>query len=295
MIVAGFLFCSVSGYMAGIVGSSNNPVSGITVSTILVSALLLLGLGLESPAGPIAAILIGGVVCCAAAIGGDNLQDLKCGQLVGSTPWKQQTMQILGVVVAAFVMAPVLNLLHSGYGIGKGLQAPQASLMGTTAFGVFEGGLPKMFIGIGAAIAAVVIAIDVALEKSGSKVRIPVMAFAVGVYLPFDLNVPIFLGGVVAYLVARALDKQKAPHERRGEVERNGLLVAAGFITGEALLGIGLAVPVAIKHDENAVALFDGKYGDFKLPALLFTGLVLVLLYYLSFRREKPASPVEKV
>jgi putative OPT family oligopeptide transporter len=288
MVVAGFLFSAVASYMAGLVGSSNNPVSGITISTILVSALLLLLMGLKSPAGPVAAILIGGVVCCAAAIGGDNLQDLKCGQLVGSTPWKQQVMQILGVVVAAFAMAPVLNLLNDAYGIGsKGLPAPQANLMGTVAKGVFAGGLPWGIIGIGAGIAAAVIVIDIMLEKSKSKIRIPVMAFAVGVYLPFDLNVPIFLGGVVAWLVARALNKSNATHERRGEVERNGLLVAAGFITGEALLGIGLAVPVALKHDENAVALFDGQYADFKLPALLFTGLVLVLLYRLSFRREK--------
>src|SRR5262249_1365 len=111
VIVAGFLFSAVASYMAGLVGSSNNPVSRITISTVLVPALLLRGLGMKRPAGPIAAILIGGVVCCAAAIGGDNLQDLKCGQLVGSTPWKQQVMQIIGVVVAAVAMSPILNLL----------------------------------------------------------------------------------------------------------------------------------------------------------------------------------------
>jgi putative OPT family oligopeptide transporter len=284
MIIAGFLFSAVASYMAGLVGSSNNPVSGITVSTILVSALLLLGLGMKSPVGPIAAILIGGVVCCAAAIGGDNLQDLKCGQLVGSTPWKQQTMQIIGVVVAAFVMAPVLNLLHSGYGIGKGLQAPQASLMGTTAFGVFEGGLPKTLIGIGAAIAVVVIIIDSVLAKSNAKFRVPVMAFAVGVYLPFDLNVPIFLGGVVALLVERVLHRTKASPERRGEVERMGLLAAAGFITGEALLGIALAIPVAATGDKNAITLFGGEYAEFKAPAIILVMVSLVLLYKLALR-----------
>ena len=258
MVIAGFLFSAVASYMAGLVGSSNNPVSGITISTILVSALLLLGLGLHSPKGPIAAILIGGVVCCAAAIGGDNLQDLKCGQLVGATPWKQQVMQILGVVVAALVMAPVLNLLNNAYTIGSaGLSAPQANLMGTVAFGVFDGGLPWLIIGIGAAIAVVVIAIDALLEARKISFRIPVMAFAVGVYLPFELNVPIFFGGVVAWFVARALDKTKATPERRTEVERMGLLAAAGFITGEALLGIGLAVPVAAKHDQAAIALFQ--------------------------------------
>lgn len=294
MVIAGFLFSAVASYMAGLVGSSNNPVSGITISTILVSALLLLLLGLKSPAGPVAAILIGGVVCCAAAIGGDNLQDLKCGQLVGSTPWKQQVMQILGVVVAAFAMAPVLNLLNDAYKIGSdGLPAPQANLMGTVAKGVFDGGLPWTIIGIGAGIAAVVIVIDSVLQHRGSKIRVPVMAFAVGVYLPFDLNVPIFIGGVIAWLVSRALDRSKPTPERRGAVERNGLLAAAGFITGEALLGIGLAVPVALKHDENAIALAGGKYSDFKVPSLVFVALVMVLLYVLALRKEQ--APTSRV
>jgi len=293
MVIAGFLFSAVASYMAGLVGSSNNPVSGITISTILVSALLLLLMGVGKNTGPVAAILIGGVVCCAAAIGGDNLQDLKCGQLVGSTPWKQQVMQIIGVVVAAFAMAPVLNLLNDAYKIGSdGLPAPQANLMGAVAQGVFNGGLPKVIIGIGAAIAVVVIVIDSLLSRSGSKIRIPVMAFAVGVYLPFRLNVPIFLGGVIAWLVNRTMNRAGASPERRGEVERRGLLAAAGFITGEALLGIGLAVPVAVKHDENALAVAldpQGKpgYADFAPPALAFVVIVMILLYVLSLRKER--------
>ncbi|HEY1813963.1 MAG TPA: oligopeptide transporter, OPT family [Kofleriaceae bacterium] len=295
MVIAGFLFSAVASYMAGLVGSSNNPVSGITISTILVSALLLLGLGLKNPAGPVAAILIGGVVCCAAAIGGDNLQDLKCGQLVGSTPYKQQIMQIVGVVVAALAMAPVLNLLNDAYKIGSdGLPAPQANLMGTVAQGVFAGNLPWMVIGVGAAIAVAVIIIDVILEHRRATVRVPVMAFAVGVYLPFDLNLSIFLGGIIAHLVNRTLERTKASPERRLVVERMGLLAAAGFITGEALMGIGMAVPVALKHDENALALFvDGhghpRFGDLQIPALLFVATVMFMLYRFALR-EEPAS-----
>ncbi|HEY4238720.1 MAG TPA: oligopeptide transporter, OPT family [Kofleriaceae bacterium] len=291
MVIAGFLFSAVASYMAGLVGSSNNPVSGITISTILVSALLLLLMRVDHTVGPVAAILIGGVVCCAAAIGGDNLQDLKCGQLVGSTPWKQQTMQLIGVVVAALAMAPILNLLNDAYHIGSPkLQAPQANLMGTVATGVWEGGLPWNIIGIGAGIAAVVIVIDYAFTKAGSKVRVPVMAFAVGVYLPFELNVPIFLGGVISFLVMRTL--RGAPTALRERVERNGLLAAAGFITGEALLGIGLAIPVAAKHDENAIAIADGKYGTLAFPALIFVGIVLGMLYWLSLRPndDKPKA-----
>ncbi|MBA3817754.1 MAG: oligopeptide transporter, OPT family [Deltaproteobacteria bacterium] len=291
VIVAGFLFSAVASYMAGLVGSSNNPVSGITISTILVSALLLLAMGLDSKAGPVAAILIGAVVCCAAAIGGDNLQDLKCGQLVGSTPWKQQVMQILGVVVAAFMMAPLLNLLHRAYTIGsEGLPAPQANLMGTVAKGVFAGGLPWSIIGIGAAIAVAVIILDSILAAKGAKFRVPVMAFAVGVYLPFDLNVPIFMGGCIAWMVSRAMGGMNPSEGRRGEIERNGLLISAGFITGEALMGIVLAVPVAAAHDANVLALFGGRYHDLAWPALIFVGLVLVLLYKLSFRHEIPKA-----
>ena len=283
MVIAGFLFSAVASYMAGLVGSSNNPVSGITISTILVSALLLLGLGLTGKTGAVAAILIGGVVCCAAAIGGDNLQDLKCGQLVGSTPYKQQIMQIVGVVVAALAMAPVLNLLNNAYKIGsEGLPAPQAGLMATVAQGVFKGDLQWSIIGIGAAIAAAVIALDAVLERSKARFRVPVMAFAIGIYLPFDLNFSIFLGGVVAWLVARVLDRTKASAERRGVVERMGLLAAAGFITGEALLGIALAVPIAIKHDENAIALFGGVHKSFALPSLFFVFAVMLLLYRLA-------------
>ncbi|MGE0866940.1 MAG: OPT family oligopeptide transporter [Kofleriaceae bacterium] len=288
MIIAGFLFAAVASYMAGLVGSSNNPVSGITISTILVAALLLLALGLPSPIGPISAVLIGGVVCCSAAIGGDNMQDLKCGQLVGSTPWKQQTMQIVGVLVAAPIIAPVLNLLHGAYTIGsEKLGAPQANLMGTVAFGVFDGGLPWGPIGIGAAIAAAVIALDSLLQARKSAVRIPVMAFAVGVYLPFDLNLPIFLGGVVAWLVSRALDRSNASAERRGEVERMGLLAAAGFITGESLLGIGLAVPVAVTENKEALTMFGGDYAALRFPALVFVALSLALLYRLALRRPR--------
>jgi putative OPT family oligopeptide transporter len=290
MVVAGFLFSAVSSYMAGLVGSSNNPISGITISTILVSAGLLLLLGLGPQAGPPAAILIGGVVCCAAAIGGDNLQDLKCGQLVGSTPWKQQTMQIIGVVVAALVISPVLNLLHDAYTIGgkdSPLQVPQAALMGTVSKGVFAGGLPWDIIGIGAAIAVVVIAIDATLQRRGSKIRVPVMAFAVGVYLPFDLNVPIFLGGVVAFLVGRALDRAGANAERRGEVERNGFLVAAGFITGESLMGIAIAVPVAVKESPYALAPFGARFEELQPPGLVLVAIVFFLLFKWSLQRSR--------
>ena len=303
MVLAGFLFAAVSAYMAGIVGSSNNPISGITISTILVASLLLLALGIGGKAGPVAAILIGAVVCCAAAIGGDNLQDLKCGQLVGSTPWKQQVMQIVGVIVAALVVAPTLNVLHEQYVIGSPqLAAPQANLMATVSKGVFAGGLPWMIIGIGAAIAIGVIALDVFLEKNQAKFRIPVMAFAVGVYLPFDLNLPIFLGGMMAWLVERSLHRANASPERRAQVERNGFLVAAGFITGESLMGIGAALPGAISGDKAAMIMFPkavpdtdpveymGTYEHLVFPGLIIVAVVMVMLYKFALRPPAPSK-----
>src|SRR5215510_3438525 len=168
MIAAGFLFCSVSAYMAGLVGSSNNPVSGITIATILFAALVLLGfLGKTSAIGPVAAVMIGAVVCCAACIAGDNLQDLKAGYLVGATPWRQQVMLAVGSISCAMVMAPTLNLLAKAYGIGVAtpehpnpLEAAQANLMASVAKGLFGGHLPWDMIGIGAVIGVAVIIFD---------------------------------------------------------------------------------------------------------------------------------------
>jgi len=283
VIVAGFLFSAVAAYMAGLVGSSNNPISGITIVTLLSGSLLLLGLGLGPNVGPPAAILIGGVVCCAAAIGGDNMQDLKAGRIVGSTPWKQQIMQIIGVAAAALVMAPILTLLHDAYKIGSPeLSAPQAGLMASVAKGVFAGDLPWTMIAIGAAAAVVVIIVDVWLEKTGKKFRAPVLALAVGIYLPFELSVPIVIGGVIAHMMERAL-ATKTP-EFRTTGERNGLLFAAGLITGEALIGIFMALPIVISSDKNVLAIFGthdtGKFAS--LPGMVLLAGLSYLLYRVS-------------
>src|SRR5690606_11326055 len=246
MIVAGFLFVSVSAYMAGLVGSSNNPVSGITIATVLFAALVLaLLLGRDAAIGPVAAIMIGAVVCCAACIGGDNLQDLKAGQLVGATPWRQQVMLAIGALSCALVMAPVLNLLAQAYGIGvptsaehpSPLLAPQATLMASVARGIFGGELPWTTIAVGAGIGAVIIVIDEVLKARKASFRVPVLACAVGIYLPLELSVPIFAGGLVAHLVQRLRGGSESEASR-------GTLFAAGLITGEALMGIVIAIPI---------------------------------------------------
>ncbi|MFC4310230.1 OPT family oligopeptide transporter [Steroidobacter flavus] len=277
MIVAGFLFSSVSAYMAGLVGSSNNPVSGITIGTILFASLVLAALmGSNAPLGPVAAIVIGAVVCCAAAVAGDNLQDLKCGYMIGATPWRQQVMLAIGAASCALVMAPVLNLLAKAYGIGvptpdhpNPLLAPQATLMASVAKGLFGGELPWDLIWIGAAIGAAIIICDEILKKRGSNFRTPVLAAAVGIYLPLDLTVPIFLGGLLAHLVERAAGVHNDP-DAAERIHRKGVLFSAGLITGEALLGIVIAIPI----------VYSGKADVLALPSFLQFGELVGLAIF---------------
>jgi putative OPT family oligopeptide transporter len=290
MIVAGFLFCSVSAYMAGLVGSSNNPVSGITIATILFSAvMLLLMMGKDSTIGPVAAVMIGAVVCCAACIAGDNLQDLKCGYIVGATPWRQQVMLAVGAVSSALVMAPVLNLLADAYGIGvateakpNALAAPQANLMASVSKGLFGGQLPWDMIAIGAVIGIAIIVLDEVLKARGAKFRTPVLAAAVGIYLPLELMTPIFIGGVIAHLVERRLRAQGTDEAGLERANRKGLLFAAGMITGEALMGIGIAIPIVSSGSADVLALPESlRFGE---------GLGLAVVAVLAFWLYRTAS-----
>jgi putative OPT family oligopeptide transporter len=286
MIIAGFLFSAVAGYMAGLVGSSNNPISGVTIATILTSSLILLALmGDNAASGPVAAIMIGAVVCCAAAIAGDNLQDLKAGYIVGATPRAQQIMLMVGVVAAALALPLILNLLNTAYGIGAQsgkenfLAAPQASLMESVARGVFQGGLPWSMVYIGMAIGIVIIIIDSIQKARGSEYRVPVLAVAVGIYLPFDLSSAIMVGGLVAWAVARyqTRNKLKAIPDYASAIarsDRTGLLFASGLITGEALIGILLAVPIVI-WERNVFDLGT------ELPIILGLVFLLGVCYWL--------------
>lgn len=281
MVMAGFLFSAVAGYMAGLVGSSNNPISGVTIATILMSSLLLLAfMGTDSPKGPAAAILIGAVVCCAAAIAGDNMQDLKAGHLLGATPYKQQIMQVVGVIAAAIVIVPVLNLLNEAYGFGpktamhpRALPAPQATLMHSVAEGVFGGGLPWNMIGIGAILATIVIMIDLRQERLKSSFRIPVLAVAVGLYLPLELDSTIFLGGILAAVLATAKSGAKGHSIASGP----GLLFASGLITGEALVGILIAIPVAYYGRTDVLKIVDQPLGSW--PGMLALAGISYWLY----------------
>ncbi len=300
MLIAGFLFSAVAGYMAGLVGSSNNPISGITIATIVVASLLLvMMMGRDAKNGPAAAIIIGSVVCCAAAIAGDNMQDLKAGRIVGATPWKQQVMQMVGTLSAAIVIAPTLMLLHAAYGfkgqegVGKdALAAVQANLMASVARGVFKGDMPWNFAFIGMGVAVLIIALDLLLEAKKSNFRTPVLAVAIGFYLPLELSVPIFFGGLVAWAVKSFRKKLATRSEEVEGSSRSGLLFASGLITGEALMGIRFAVPIVnlnkydewlpnIAHVTGHILQFGGTLGT----VMLYGGEVW--LYNTALDRQK--------
>ena len=228
------------------------------------------------------------------------MQDLKAGHILGATPWKLQIMQFVGVLAAAFFMAPILNLLLKAYGIGditvpgqEPLAAPQASLMQSVAQGVFEGGLPWNIIFMGMVLAAIVIALDLLCEWRNVRFRLPVLAVAVGVYLPVELSIPMLAGGLISAAVHPRLPDEG--DEMEGEMkanlmdmrqsgERNGLLFAAGLITGEALLGIILAIPIVIyKGNPLDLTAMGGTAAD-AFP-LDWIGIVLFVLIMIMLVR----------
>jgi putative OPT family oligopeptide transporter len=296
MLVLGFLFSAVAGYMAGLVGSSNNPISGVTIATVVVSSLLLWALGMNAEDGPAAAIIIGSVVCCAAAIAGDNMQDLKAGRILGATPYKQQIMQLIGVISAALVIAPILNLLLNAYGFAghasaKGdsaLIAPQAMLIKSVAEGVFTGNLPWTLVFTGMAVAVIIIMIDLHLKKIDSSFRMPILAVAIGFYLPFELAPPILLGGFIHYALQKYYKKRSLSSE---EPMRRGLLFSSGLITGEALVGIMMAIPIVIAKRDDVLAVCDGMLGKLTGEVVGIAALTTIAIWlYRSAMPEKKKS-----
>jgi len=275
MTIFGFLFSAVAAYMAGVVGSSNNPISGVTIATILFSSLLIISFfDVDSSKGAAAAILIGAVVCCAAAIGGDNLQDLKTGNIVGATPWKQQLMQLVGVSSAALTLGIVLTLLHEAYGIGSSeLPAPQAVLMTNVANGVFSGNLEWGMIYAGAILGIFIILLDQYQARRNAEFRFPILVVAIGIYLPVELTLPIFIGGMLNHFASKTASE---------DGKNNGLLMASGLITGEALMAIFIAVPL----------FFDKNYWpslslSTPMDDLVGLAMIIMILYRLFLVAKK--------
>ena len=230
IVVFGFFFATVSSRMVGLVGSSNNPVSGMAIATLLIATLILKFTGAEGPEGYAAAIAIGSIICIVAAIAGDTSQDLKTGYLLGSTPKKQQIAEVIGVVAAALAIGGTLYLLDAGLGFGtEALAAPQATLMKMIIEGVMSAELPWNLVIVGALIAVVV-----------EIIGIPVLPFAIGIYLPVQLNACIMVGG----LIRLAFDKMKfkGDEDKKKAVTNDGILFCSGMIAGEGLVGILLAV-----------------------------------------------------
>ena len=241
-LVLSFLFTAVASYIVGLVGNSNSPVSGMTISAVLLTGLMLWVGDYSGRAGILAMLGVAGVVCCVACTAGDVCNDLKTGHLVGATPRSQQIAQVLGVIVAAFIMAPVLTILHEGSlnagtgGIGgEELVAPQAGLFASLAEGFFgEGNIPWDMVGWGIGLAVLILLADIPLAQKDSQFRLHVMPVAVGIYLPAELSVPILLGGILSWLISRSSQSDAGA--------KRSVLLASGIIAGESLMGVLLGL-----------------------------------------------------
>ena len=277
VVIFGFFFATVSSRMVGLVGSSNNPVSGMAIATLLIATLILKLTGEAGATGMQAAIAIGSIICIVAAIAGDTSQDLKTGYLLGATPKKQQIGEIIGVVASALAIGATLYLLDSAWGFGsEELGAPQATLMKMVIEGIMGGNLPWGLILIGVCIAVII-----------EIVGIPVLPFAIGIYLPVQLNACIMVGGLIRLFFDRMKEGKK-----KEKVINNGILFCSGMIAGEGLVGILLAILAVF----NVSTILDLS-GVLNLPAavsnigsLVVFGLIIVSLLAFSIWKKDKAE-----
>ena len=266
--IFGFFFATVSSRMVGLIGSSNNPVSGMAMATLLISTFVLKATGNTGMAGMTGAIAIGSIICVIAAIAGDTSQDLKTGFIVGATPAKQQVGELIGVVASGFAIAGVMSLLNKAWGFGSAeIPAPQATLMKMIVEGIMDAKLPWVLVFMGVFLA-------LALEV----LRVPVMPFAIGLYLPIYLSCGIMVGGVVRLF----LDKKKEAEAKKKEMISNGTLYCAGMIAGEGLVGILMAVLAIIKVGDNSIGAIIGGLFNLSGAAGNIVGLIVLALMILS-------------
>lgn len=287
MIVAGFFFAAVSGYLVGLIGSSNNPISGLTISTLIVAAILMVALGVTGMPGIAAVLGVAAVICVAAAVAGEMLQDLKVGHILGGTPWKMQVGDLFGILLSAAVMFFPLLILHQGdintggTGLGgKAYPAPQASLMAILAKGIVGGDMawPLIIVGILMAIGFILL-----------KVKSP-MLVCVGMYLPLETSFAIFIGGLIKGILDKISERRKLNDAQKARVENNGVLLASGLIAGEALVGLLFAFFAVVEIQTPRI---------FEAPSFLVSLLVFVVVGYVLIstplknagRPDEPAPP----
>ena len=283
IVIFGFFFATVSSRMVGLVGSSNNPVSGMAIATLLIATLILKITGADGVDGMASAIAIGSIICIVAAIAGDSSQDLKTGYILGATPKKQQIGEIVGVVASALAIGGTLYLLDSAWGFGSDeLGAPQATLMKLIIEGVMGGKLPWNLVLIGVGIAVVV-----------EIIGIPVLPFAIGIYLPVQLNACVMIGG----LLRLAFEKMKASQEKKDEAVNNGILFCSGMIAGEGIVGIVLALLAIFGVDKmiDLSAKLGLSSGFMTVGGIVLLGvIILTFLKFTLFSKKKVAGEDKK-
>jgi len=291
MLIAGFFFATVSGYLVGLIGSSNNPISGLTLSTLIVAALLMVALGVSGVPGVAAVLGVAAVVCVSSAVAGELLQDFKVGYILGGTPRTIQIVELIAVVLASLVMYFPLMVLHEGNikmgGIGFGdpqLPAPQAGLMAALAQGIVGGSMPWPLIGVGVLLGFAMILV---------RVKSP-MLVAVGMYLPLSTTSAIFVGGCIRWLTDQMAEKRQFNHAQRRRVENVGILAASGMIAGEALVGL---ITATFAWLEKALPrVFEAPS---YLAGLVVLGLIAFVLIRLPIANagspDEPAPPAAMV
>ncbi|EOV7683541.1 OPT family oligopeptide transporter [Campylobacter jejuni] len=311
-VLIGFFVAAACGYMAGLVGSSSSPISGIGLIGVIISSIVFLVLGVELFQDPMLskfavalAIFTASVILATAAISNDNLQDLKTGHLVGATPWKQQVALLVGCVFGALAIVPVLNLLYQAYGFvgampregmdaSSALAAPQANLMSTIAQGIFHHNIEWGYMAFGVFVGILMIIIDKILRRT-QKMSLPPLAVGIGIYLPPAVNIPLVIGGILKYIVMQYLTKKYAKNSHKEEklasCEQRGTLFASGLIVGESIFGViiaGITVfSVSMGGSENPLALNLANFHDSELFALIF--FVGVVLYFIKRIVKKDA------
>lgn len=303
-VLIGFFVAAACGYMAGLVGSSSSPISGIGLIGIIVSSLIILLLGANLFDDPMLskfaialAIFTTSVIVATAAISNDNLQDLKTGYLVGATPWKQQVALLIGCVFGALAIVPVLNLLYQAYGfvgampregmdLSSALAAPQANLMSTIAQGIFNHNIEWSYIAFGVVVGIFIIIIDKILRKNGN-LSLPPLAVGIGIYLPPSVNIPLVIGGILKYFVMRYLANKYQNNSHKNEKiathEQKGTLFASGLIVGESIFGVIIAAitvfSVSMGGSESPLKLsFLNIHNNELLGLIFFIGVILYFI-----------------